>query len=145
MLGLVGVTPCSRAVYQQQQATERQSRLTGIASTTPAAVAIEKNHRPPKQQQTTQAAIAAATAAKSIKDVEQLDLLAVPPDQLPECIRETEAEWRRCCRQQQRWQRVFPVQEPGSMQEFIGLFETARVSNAMLLRYYQQLKRLKGG
>lgn len=189
-MGLVGITPCSRETYQQQQVAERQARLIGLATSTTAAespkpvagrnpqIKQQQNMQipmvasaartpmiacgsspKPKQQQLGEAAAvartpprniqskskaqaaaaAAAAAVKTIKEVEQLDLLAVPPEELPECIKETEAEWRRSCKQQQRWQQLFPVSSPSFMQELLCLFETPRIGNAMVLRYYQQL------
>jgi hypothetical protein len=86
------------------------------------------------------AAVAAVAAARTIKDVEQLQLLAVPPQQLPEAIRETEAEWRRCCRQQQRWQRVFPDPDPAAAAAQCALLETPRLSNALVVKYRQELR-----
>lgn len=85
------------------------------------------------------AAAAAAAAARTLRDVACLDLLAVPPQQLPEAIRETEAEWRRACLLRHRWQRVFPdAQQPERHQD---LFETPRLTNALVQRYLMMQQR----
>jgi hypothetical protein len=88
------------------------------------------------------AAAAAVAAARTIKEVEQLQLLTVPPQLLPEAIKETESEWRRCCRQQQRWQRVFPDPDPAAAAVQYALLETPRLSNALVVKYYQELRML---
>jgi hypothetical protein len=158
LLGLVGVTPCDKQVYEQTQAADRQERLTGLQQQpTPAAAAARvmsntgsssSKGKPPmpasgsssssRSSKVTAAAVAAVAAARTIKDVEQLQLLAVPPQLLPEAIRETEAEWRRCCRQQQRWQRVFPDPDPAAAAAQCALLETPRLSNAMIVKYCQE-------
>eukprot|EP00879_Flechtneria_rotunda_P031530 GHRR01034450.1.p2 GENE.GHRR01034450.1~~GHRR01034450.1.p2 ORF type:complete len:111 (+),score=42.24 GHRR01034450.1:24-335(+) len=81
------------------------------------------------------AAAAAAAAVRTVKDVEHLDLLAVPPCQLPGVIRESEAEYRRCCLLQKRWQLIFP--DPEQPQRYIDLFDAPRVNNALVARYRQ--------
>lgn len=161
LLGLVGVTPYDKQVFDQTQAADRQARLTGLQQPPTAAAAAAGSRaqsgsgsstkdscKPPgaaagrasSSKAAAVAAAAAAAAARTIKDVEQLQLLAVPPQQLPECIRETQAEWRRCCRQQQRWQRVVPDPDPTVAAKQCAMFETPRLANALVAKYAQELQ-----
>lgn len=161
LLGLVGVTPYDKQLFDQTQAADRQARLTGLQQPPTAAAAAAGSRaqsgsgsstkdscKPPgaaagrasSSKAAAVAAAAAAAAARTIKDVEQLQLLAVPPQQLPECIRETQAEWRRCCRQQQRWQRVVPDPDPTVAAKHCAMFETPRLANALVAKYAQELQ-----
>lgn len=162
LLGLVGVTPYDREIYQQQQLLEKQRRLTGLPPANsaqhkrPAANAVASHAGKAGQLQCLEqrkvgsvraaaaAAVTTAAAVKRIRDTQQVGLLSIAPEQLPAAIRETQAEWVRCCRQQRRWQRLFPVEDIAQMKEMMGLFETSRLSNATVLRYYQQMKQQQG-
>jgi hypothetical protein len=151
LLGLVGVTPYDKQLFDQMQAAERQARLTGLQQQQPAVSGSSSSKgKPPVSaagrtgsSKAGAAAAAAVAAARTIKDVEQLQLLAVLPQQLPEVIRETEAEWRRCCRQQHRWKRVVPDPDPALVARQCALFETPPLANALVAKYAQELQLLQ--
>ncbi len=144
LLHMLGVTPTDKDAWEEGQQQERQARLTGLPTSKPSSTASNSSSttgskkaggacktRPGVAGGTTQCTAARQTVSvRSVQEALALNMRSLSPEQLPEVVRETAAEQRRC----RRWQRVFPC--PGKPLRFAELFETPRLNNALVCKYY---------
>ncbi|EFJ39822.1 hypothetical protein VOLCADRAFT_108470 [Volvox carteri f. nagariensis] len=166
LMHLIGPVPYDVEVYEKAAEAKRQARLTGlpIAATNPtarstaaggAAAAAADEEAPPTPNsllgaqpsfgQSTSAASGgggggggggpgsnAVVQPKSLHELDSIDFTALNPAELPEVVLEAEAEMAR----KGSWERVFPCEEDPA--RYLNLFETPRLNNIMLCKYYAQ-------
>ena len=159
MLELAGVIPYSKAEFRRAQAEERRLRLLGIGG---AAAAPRGAHRQPSASASSSslhatapgaaAGAAAAAAARpgqrerprtagtrrragDVRSLDAVDFSKMRPEELPEVIRESEAELAR----RGRFERVYPPTACGdagvAADHYSVFFDSNRYNNALLIKY----------
>ncbi|GLI70118.1 hypothetical protein VaNZ11_014924 [Volvox africanus] len=160
LMHLLGPVPYDVEVYEKAVEAKRQARLTGLPVSN-AAVARQAassgggggggdDEAPPTptlgaQQSFGQSVGGGASSGgsgggpgsavvqpKSLHELDAIDFTTLSPAELPDVVLEAEAEMARRC----SWQRVFPCEyEPT---RYLNLFETPRLNNLLLCKYYAQ-------
>lgn len=147
MLELVGVIPYSKTEYKKRQLEARRSRLLGMSTSTSAAAAARQtytaamsSHTSTKKRPSTPSG---APKRVDVRAIENMNFSGVKPEDLPDVIKESEAELTRCG----RFERVYPPTvaawanggvEPDHYDIF---FESNRFNNALLVKYEKEKKR----
>ncbi|PNH10587.1 Tubulin polyglutamylase TTLL13 [Tetrabaena socialis] len=124
------------SVYERTAEASRHARLTGLAAPrAPAAVAAEQGAQPAlAPQRSFGQGGGGAVTARTLQELESVDFTGLSPGELPDIVLEAEAEMAR----RGSWLRVFPSEEDPS--RYLELFETPRLNNLMLCKYYAQLQ-----
>ena len=107
MLNLVGFEPYDRKQFEKEEESKRRARLTGIGAQ------ADKPRR------------------RDINSLDSVDFGAIPPYELPEVIREAEAEHSRAG----GFERVFPSPSPAKNDEYLKMFEAQRYDNVLLCHW----------
>jgi hypothetical protein len=108
MLNLIGLTPYDREVFEREEEAKRHARLTGLG---------EQESR---------------VRHRDVRDAQDAVFRGLAPEELPEIVREAEAELGR----KGRFHRVFPVPEDPS--RFLDLFDAPRYNTTLICRYYEE-------
>lgn len=148
LMHLVGPVPYDSDVYDSVAEARRAQRLTGLASMTAARTGGTSAGAAPGVPTNTGSTAGAAAGSgciggvcdaapvqqvpRTLKEAEDMDFRGLAPQQLPDIVIESEAEFGR----RRAWERVFPC--PQDPTRYLDLFVTGRASNLMLCKYYVQ-------
>ncbi|KAJ9513170.1 hypothetical protein QJQ45_029340 [Haematococcus lacustris] len=148
LMHLVGPVPYDPDVYDSVAEARRAQRLTGLASMTAVRTGGTSAGAAPGVPTNTGSIAGAAAGSgcidgvcdaapvqqvpRTLKEAEDMDFRGLAPQQLPDIVIESEAEFSR----RRAWERVFPC--PQDPTRYLDLFVTGRASNLMLCKYYLQ-------
>ncbi|KAG2488455.1 hypothetical protein HYH03_012961 [Edaphochlamys debaryana] len=134
LLHLLGPVPYDTEVYEKAAEAKRQARLTGLRAPAPAASPAGPGAGHGVQNAYGQAGSGSygAVLAKTLQELESVDFTGLSTSELPDIVLEAEAEMAR----RGHWKRVFPCEDDPA--RYLELFETPRLNNMVLCKYYAQ-------
>ncbi|KAG1655472.1 hypothetical protein FOA52_008666, partial [Chlamydomonas sp. UWO 241] len=116
LLHMLGVVPYDMEQYEAVQEERKRAKLTGLGG----------------REDFSGGKGGGAGGPRTVHDAAAIDFRGVADKELPDVVREAEAELARC----REWQRVFPCLADPT--RYLDQFDTPRSNNIMVCNYYAQ-------